>query len=253
MRTIVNGFVGWALGLLKKEEFPMRKSAILTMATMLVVGAAVLPTPASAADVSAIVAACDSMAAESPGSCSYSVNKDSGDISGCITKNSTCFYCPADGKHQCSQTTFALPKEKATPADSGVVQERAVRQGGGLSLGYDCSTTECTCTGDADCDNMFRSGKCTGTIFDSFCDTSKPVVKCTCYFAKTTQPPKRRFLPIAPKGQLQVPPKNPVPSTSPVPQSEITAPVYRRGVEGEPPATAPAPSAPMEPSRGTTK
>ncbi|QNP41721.1 hypothetical protein [Lysobacter solisilvae (ex Woo and Kim 2020)] len=73
----------------------MRK--IMTLA-LLAVGLVVLTAnPAQAAPVEAVVAACDKMDAEKPGSCSYTV--DSGGLHGC-TKNG-CFTCPVDGSRQC--------------------------------------------------------------------------------------------------------------------------------------------------------
>ncbi len=52
---------------------------------------------AQAAPVEQVVAACDKMDAQKPGSCSYTV--DSGGLHGC-TKNG-CFTCPVDGSRQC--------------------------------------------------------------------------------------------------------------------------------------------------------
>lgn len=50
-----------------------------------------------AAPVEQVVAACDKMDAQKPGSCSYTV--DGGGLHGC-TKNG-CFTCPVDGSRQC--------------------------------------------------------------------------------------------------------------------------------------------------------
>lgn len=55
-------------------------------------------TPASAASVDDVTAACDKMAAEKSGSCGYTINK-AGDINGC--SQNSCFYCPNDGKREC--------------------------------------------------------------------------------------------------------------------------------------------------------
>jgi hypothetical protein len=55
-------------------------------------------TPASAASVDDVTAACDNMAAAKAGSCSYTINK-AGDINGC--SEHSCFYCPNDGKREC--------------------------------------------------------------------------------------------------------------------------------------------------------
>ena len=120
-------------------------------------------------------------------------------------------------------------EEKAIPTDSGEVQERAVRQGGGMGLGYDCSSgTECTCTGDVDCNNMFGSGKCTGTIFDRGCDTSKPVPTCWCTTSRQQTPQNR--LPMGPGALQQLAPV--APATTP--RSKTFVPTIRgRGIEGE--------------------
>ena len=59
--------------------------------------AALAAGPARAAPVEDVVAACDKMADEKPGSCRYTVTKDG--LGGC-TRNG-CFFCPADGKRQC--------------------------------------------------------------------------------------------------------------------------------------------------------
>lgn len=53
--------------------------------------------PAMAAPVEQVVAACDRMDAEKPGSCRYTVTKDG--LGGC-TRNG-CFFCPVDGSRQC--------------------------------------------------------------------------------------------------------------------------------------------------------
>lgn len=66
---------------------------------LLVLGlaAALATRPVHAAPVEQVVAACDRMDAQKPGSCSYTV--DSGGLHGC-TKNG-CFSCPVDGSRQC--------------------------------------------------------------------------------------------------------------------------------------------------------
>lgn len=50
---------------------------------------------------------------------------------------------------------------------------------------YTCSGLECTCTGDADCNDMFSSGKC-GDI--SSCETTTGV--CKCLIVKKNRPAK---------------------------------------------------------------
>lgn len=90
---------------------------------------------------------------------------------------------------------------------------RDIKGSGGGGMGYTCGATECTCTGDIDCNNMFTSGKCKGTIWDAGCDNSGPAPKCWCSTAaRSTQFPKGGLK--APLGQGQI---------------------LRRGVEGEQP------------------
>ena len=68
---------------------------------------------------------------------------------------------------------------------------RDIKGPGGGGMGYTCGATECTCTGDTDCNNMFGSGKCKGTIWDAGCDNSGPAPKCWCSTAaRSTQFPK---------------------------------------------------------------
>lgn len=136
-----------------------------------------------------------------------------------------------------------VQKEKGTANDAGQVQERAVRKSGGPTRGYTCSATECTCTGDIDCNNMFSSGKCNGPILDNDCDTTNPLVPvCHCLITMT-QPPKGNRLPIAP-GRLPLqnasgapaPPKfDPKAGVAPL----GTVPLRSRGVEGAPATSAP--------------
>jgi hypothetical protein len=73
----------------------MRNAIILALAVVVIVS--VPAAPAAAASVEAVIAACDKMAADKPGSCSYEI-KGNG-IHGCT--GNTCFDCPADGKRQC--------------------------------------------------------------------------------------------------------------------------------------------------------
>jgi hypothetical protein len=72
-----------------------RYAGLSALAFAVLIGGAMPPSPAAAADAGAVVKACE----HTPG-CGYSSNK-AGDISGCSPK--TCFYCPADGKHSCFQ------------------------------------------------------------------------------------------------------------------------------------------------------
>lgn len=67
---------------------------------------------------------------------------------------------------QLGSTTQEL---KAVPIGGG---------GGGGGLGYQCNLLTCTCSGDIDCNDMFREdGPCKG---DAYCDTTKDVAKCLC-------------------------------------------------------------------------
>jgi hypothetical protein len=75
----------------------MQKFLTLVVAGLLL---AMFAQPAQAARVEDVVAACDKMAAEKPGSCNYTTD-DKG-LGGC-TRNG-CFYCPADGSRQCHAT-----------------------------------------------------------------------------------------------------------------------------------------------------
>jgi hypothetical protein len=55
-------------------------------------------TPAGAeASVEAVVAACDRMADQNPGSCDYKI--EGNELRGCT--QTVCFRCPADGKRLC--------------------------------------------------------------------------------------------------------------------------------------------------------
>jgi hypothetical protein len=58
--------------------------------------------------------------------------------------------------------------------------------GGGGGQGFTCSGFFCTCTGDADCNDMFGSGKC-GDI--TSCDTSGPEPVCSCLMFSKPKPP----------------------------------------------------------------
>jgi hypothetical protein len=44
---------------------------------------------------------------------------------------------------------------------------------------YSCGATECSCTGDADCNKMFSANVCDGDLLSANCDVSNGV-KCTC-------------------------------------------------------------------------
>jgi hypothetical protein len=138
-----------------------------------------------------------------------------------------------------------VQNEKGTANDADQVQKRAVRKSGGPTLGYTCGATECTCTGDIDCNNMFSSNDCRGPILDNDCDTTNPLVP-VCHCIKTmTQPPKGNRLPIAPgRLPLQNAPGAPAPKKFD-PRAGVaplgTVPLRSRGVnEGAPATSAPA-------------
>jgi hypothetical protein len=64
------------------------------------IAAAFLSHASLAADVKAVLDACDN----TPG-CGYSIVNKNGDINGCSKQ--ACFYCPNDGKRQCFQVREA--------------------------------------------------------------------------------------------------------------------------------------------------
>ena len=57
--------------------------------------------------------------------------------------------------------------------------DAATRLGGRRPLGYTCDGGLCSCSGDADCNDMFSGTDCDGKI--EYCDTSGPVVACYCF------------------------------------------------------------------------
>jgi hypothetical protein len=81
----------------------MRNAIILALFAFLALS---VPREIHAADVSAVLGACDRTQG-----CGYSSGKN-GDISGC-SKNA-CFYCPADGSRQCFAVS-ARGKGKSRP------------------------------------------------------------------------------------------------------------------------------------------
>jgi len=90
----------------------MRKIAIVAVVPLMLLAVLVFTSPASAASVEEVVAACDKMDAAKPGSCRYTTD-DKG-LGGC-TRNG-CFYCPADGSRQCHATrTTAKPPTSGKP------------------------------------------------------------------------------------------------------------------------------------------
>ncbi|MEW5790982.1 MAG: hypothetical protein ACOY4L_04730 [Pseudomonadota bacterium] len=78
---------------------------VLLLSAALAVVALATSGEAPAADVNAVLKACDN----TPG-CGYSIDQKTGDISGCSTKSGTCFYCPNDGKRQCFQVRQQVAK-----------------------------------------------------------------------------------------------------------------------------------------------
>jgi hypothetical protein len=76
----------------------MWKVVFSGLSPLALVFVAMMPTSAAAqASVEAVVAACDRMAAQNPGSCDYKIEGNK--LRGC-TPN-VCFRCPADGKRLC--------------------------------------------------------------------------------------------------------------------------------------------------------
>jgi len=144
---------------------------------------------------------------------------------------------------QAAEPTAPPPaQEKAVQkGDLGQVQERAVRGSGGATLGFTCGATECTCTGDIDCNNMFSSGKCNGPILDNDCNTTNPLVPvCHCLMSKTQPPKGNRLapgrLPLQNASGAPAPPKfDPRAGVAPL----GTVPLRSRGVEGAPATSAP--------------
>ena len=90
----------------------MRRIANVAVVPLMLLAVVVFSSPASAASVEEVVAACDKMDAAKPGSCRYTTD-DKG-LGGC-TRNG-CFYCPADGSRQCHATrTTAKPPTSGKP------------------------------------------------------------------------------------------------------------------------------------------
>jgi hypothetical protein len=76
----------------------MNKIVISGLSPLALLLLTTLSTPAAAeASVDDVVAACDRMAEQNPGSCDYKI--EGNELRGC-TKN-VCFRCPADGKRLC--------------------------------------------------------------------------------------------------------------------------------------------------------
>jgi hypothetical protein len=81
----------------------MWKIVLSGLSSLAFLVAATLSTPAPAqATVEAVVAACDKMAAQNPGSCDYKI--EGNELRGCTAN--VCFRCPADGRRMC----FAVSK-----------------------------------------------------------------------------------------------------------------------------------------------
>ena len=93
----------------------MRKIVQIGLASLMLSAVATLSTSATAAEVSAVLNACDKTAG-----CDYHQNKD-GSIGGCSANANppVCFNCPADGKKQCHQTTIKAPKSGKTATGAG--------------------------------------------------------------------------------------------------------------------------------------
>jgi hypothetical protein len=79
-----------------------------------------------------------------------------------------------------AQALAGCAAESASPDDdtSLATTEGALRTiGTGPRMGFTCSGLMCTCTGDADCNDMFTNGGC-GPI--ASCDDSGPEPICSC-------------------------------------------------------------------------
>jgi hypothetical protein len=99
-------------------EVLMRKINISAFVSVMLLTFLISSTPARAASVEQVVAACDKMDAEKPGSCSLAAT-DNG-LGGC-TKNG-CFFCPADGSRQCHATRAGgKPGKPGKPGEADVV------------------------------------------------------------------------------------------------------------------------------------
>jgi len=48
-----------------------------------------------------------------------------------------------------------------------------------IAVPFKCSTSECSCSGDVDCNNMFSAGVCSGDFWSANCDLTNGVA-CTC-------------------------------------------------------------------------
>ena len=57
--------------------------------------------------------------------------------------------------------------------------------GGGAEQSFECDLGICTCTGDADCNDMFESGVC-GDI--AVCDETEDIVTCECLSFSKDEP-----------------------------------------------------------------
>ena len=98
----------------------MRNALAFAIIPLAIVAIVNLPHSAQAADAGAVLGACDRTAG-----CGYSQNKDNGDISGCSKQ--ACFYCPADGKHQCFGVGMTKGKANGKPINTtigGIAVER---------------------------------------------------------------------------------------------------------------------------------
>ncbi len=96
----------------------MRLASKLAAVALLGLATMAIPTPAHAAPVEQVVAACDKMDAANPGSCSYTV--DSGGLHGCTAN--TCFVCPIDGSRQCHAAARNGSKGRVGVANIGSLQ-----------------------------------------------------------------------------------------------------------------------------------
>jgi len=48
-----------------------------------------------------------------------------------------------------------------------------------IAVPFKCNSSECSCSGDVDCNNMFSAGVCSGDFWSANCDLTNGVA-CTC-------------------------------------------------------------------------
>ncbi len=80
----------------------------------------------------------------------------------------------------------------AAPSDSEeptATSEAALKNTGGTKRSYLCEDGYCTCTGDAECNDMFSDGVCGDGPRSAICHINEAdVPRCRCAIARTVQP-----------------------------------------------------------------